>query len=96
MEGWHWYLLRQIRHGLELLLPVLGHLDGLSLHALSLRGHALLVGVAHDLREVVRVKRVEHVEEVHPRGALALWKLIREVLHELGVLQEHGIEGLDA
>ena len=65
------------------------------LHAFTLGGHPLLVSVGHDLCQVVRVKRVEDVEEVIARRAFAHGILVREVLHELGVLQEHWIDSLD-
>ena len=61
---------------------------------LARRGHPLLVGVLHDLRQVVRVQRVEDVEEVLPRRTLVLRVLVRKVRQEDGVLLELGIERL--
>ena len=42
----------------------------------------------HDLLEVLGLQRVEDVEEVLARRALASWIRIRKVLHELWVLLE--------
>ena len=71
-------------------------MDALLLHVLALGRHPLLVGMLEDLGEVVRIERVQHVEEILPRGALALRVLVREVRHEVCVLDEHGIQVLDA
>ena len=54
----------------------------------------MLVGVIHDLLQVVRVLGVEHIEEVLPWWSLPSWVLVREARHQVGVLLEHGIEGL--
>ncbi len=74
----------------------MGDLYGLTLHGLAGRSHTLLVRVFEDLRKVIRVQRVEHVEKVVPRWAFALRICIREVRHELGVLRELRIEILHA
>ena len=50
----------------------------------------------HDLREVVRMDCVQHVEEVLAWWPLALRVLVREKLHHLCVLHEHREDGLDA
>ena len=89
-------LTRQIWHGSKLLLPVLGDLYGLTLHGLAGRSHTLLVRVFEDLRKVIRVQRVEHVEKVVARRAFALRISVRKVRHELGVLRELRIEILHA
>ena len=62
----------EVRHGLELLLPVLGDLDGLGLLVLALGAHALLVGVSKELLEVVGQLGVHDVEEIISRRASAL------------------------
>ena len=96
MEQAQKVLTRDIRHGAELLLPELGHREGLRLHLLALGRHPLLVGVRHHLREVVRVDSVQHVEKVVTWWALAFRVLVREELHHLRVLLEHREDGLDA
>ena len=70
------------------------HLDGLCLHGIAGRGHPLLVGVLHHLRQEVRLQRVEHVEEVISGWALALWIFVWKVGHEDGILLEHREHGL--
>ena len=86
----------EVRHGLELLFPVLGHLDGLVLLHHAVSRHALLSGVVHDLVEVVGLLGVQDVEEVISWWHLALSILIREVAHEEGVLLHQWIDVLDA
>ena len=66
-------LLGQVRHGLQLLLPELGDLDGLLLLVGGGGSHSLLVGVLEDALEVLRLKCVEDVEEVLARGPFACW-----------------------
>ena len=88
-------LTREVRHGLELLLPELGDLDRLCLAGLAVDGHALLVGVGEHLLQVVRVERVEHVEEVLPRRPLVLGVLVGEVAGQQVVLGELGPEAPD-
>ena len=78
----------EIGHGLELLLPVLGDPDGLALVGLAGGGHPLLVGVGHDLRQVLRVDCVEHIKEVVPRWTLILGVGGGEILGELTILLE--------
>ena len=78
----------QVRHRLQLLLPELGDGDALLLLVFGVGGHPLLVGVLHDLLEVLRLQRVEDVEEVLARRALAGGIRVGEVLHELRVLLE--------
>ena len=68
-------LTRKVGHSLQLLFPELSDTYGLGLLALSRCGHTLLVGVGHDLGEVLRVQGVEDVEEVVTRWALAHWVL---------------------
>ena len=82
----------EVRHSFQLLLPELCDLDGLGLGAVGAGAHALLVGVGHDLGEVLRVEGVEDVEKVVSRRPLALWVSGREVPHELCVLGELGPE----
>ena len=72
----------EVRHLSQLFGPVLGDLDALLLHLLTLRRHPLLGRVLHQLAEVVGVQRVEDVEEVITRWALALREFVRDVRHE--------------
>ena len=72
-------LTRQVRHRRQLLRPVLGDLDRLMFHRLTLGRHPLLVGVVHDLLEVVRIQGVEDIEEVLARWSLAGWVFVRKV-----------------
>ena len=81
-------LTRQVRHRRQLLRPVLGDLDGLMFHGLTLGRVPLLVGVVQYLLEVVGVQGVEDVEEVISRWSFAGWVLVREVRHEDRVLLE--------
>ena len=85
----------QIRHGLELLGPEVGDLDGLVLHPLALSSEPLLIGVGHDLGQVVRVDRVQNVEEVVPGRAFPFRIGVGEELHLVVVLLELRIEVLD-
>ena len=64
-------------------------------HRLTLGRHPLLVGVVHDLLEVVRIQGVEDIEEVLARWSLAGWVLVRKVGQEDRVLLELRIELLD-
>ena len=57
-------------------------------------GHALLVGVRHDVREVDRLERVQDVEEVRPRWPFPYWVFVWEVGHEDGVLGELRVDVL--
>ena len=84
----HVVLTGQVRHRLQLFFPELGDGDALFLLVCGVGGHPLLVGVLHDLVEVLGLQRVEDVEEVLARRALADWISIREVLHEFRVLLE--------
>ena len=72
-------LTRHIRHRRQLLRPVFGDLDGLMFHRLALGRHPLLVGVAHDLLEVVRIQSVEDIKKVVTRWRLAGWVFVRKV-----------------
>lgn len=88
-------LTRQVRHGAELLLPVLRHLDGLLLHVLALASQALLGGVLDDLLQVVRLQRVEYVEEVLSWRSLAFRVLVGEVALKDRVLSHRRVDVLD-
>ena len=79
-------LTREIRHGLQLLLPELGDGDALFLLVWCIGRHPLLVGMLQDALKVLRLKGFEDVEEVLPRRSLPSRICIREVHHELGVL----------
>ena len=85
----------QVWHRLQLLLPVLGDLDRLVLHGFAFRRHPLLVGVDHEVLEILRMNRVQDVEEIGAGWPFIGWKLVREVLHEQLVILEHGEECLD-
>ena len=88
-------LTRQVGHRLQLLLPELGDLDRVPLVVGAVGRHPLLVGMLQYLLEVFGVDRVQDVEEVLPRRALAGWVLVGEVLDELVVLGELRPEVLD-
>ena len=90
-----WALTCKIGHCLQLLLPVLRDMEALVLHALSLDGHALLVGVVHDLLQVLGMYSVQDIEEVLPRWTFANGVLVREVDGHVGILLELGPELLD-
>ena len=77
----HVVLTGQVRHRLQLFFPELRDGDALFLLVCGIGGHPLLVGVLHDLLEVLGLQRVEDVEEVLARRALASWIRIRKVLH---------------
>ena len=66
--------LRHVGHGLQLLLPELGDLDGLLLGIDAVGGHPLLVGMLHDLCQIFRMEGVQDVEEVVPWRTLAFRK----------------------
>ena len=75
-------LLRDVGHVLELLLPILGDLDGGLLVVDPLGRHPLLAGVLHDLHQIVGIHGVEYVEEILTRRTLIFWKNRRKVLSE--------------
>ena len=52
--------------------------------------------MAHDLREVLRVQRVEHIEEIISGRAFPLRILVRKVREEVRVLGELWVEVGDA
>ena len=56
--------------------------------------HPLLIGMCQDTLEVVRLQRVEDVEEVLAWWATAWRVRVREELHELCVLLDIGPQGL--
>ena len=85
----------QVWHGLELLGPEVGDLDGLVLHPLALSSEPLLVGVGHDLGQVVRVDRVQDVEEIVSRRPFPFRIGVGEELHHVRVLLELRVERLD-
>ena len=67
-------------------MPGLRNLDLLVSHGLARRHVSLLVGVTHDLGQVLRVERVQYVEEISSRRPLVLGEVVREVKHEGGIL----------
>ena len=68
----------------------------MALHVLAGRGHALLVGVVHDLLQIIWMDGVQDIEEVLPGWAFSRRVRVREVRHQLRVLLELRIKGLDA
>ena len=92
---WIWVLTGEVRHLLELLGPELRHLNGLLLHVFAHGSHALLVGMVHDLVQVVRVQGVDDVEHVVARWPLSFRELVREVGDEDRVVLEGGEDVLD-
>ena len=92
----YWALTRQVGHGLEFLQPVVGDLDGLGLGVLAVGGHPLLVRVSQQLLEVLRVDRVQDVEEVRSGRPLAVRVFVGEVLDEFRIFLELRIQRLDA
>jgi len=76
-------LTRYEGHLQQLLRPRVRQLDGLQHPLLTCYGVTLQVGVLDNVRYVLRVARVEDVEEVGPVGQPALRQLVREVLHEV-------------
>ena len=87
-------LLGQVRHGFELLLPELGDGDGLLLLVGAVGRHPLLRGMGQDALEILRLERVEDIEEVLARRAPPGRVLVREVAGELWVLAHVGPKGL--
>ena len=57
--------------------------------------HPLLIGMLHDLIEIIRLQRVKDIEEVLARRTLASWICIREVLHEICIFLEMRPQRLD-
>ena len=88
-------LTREVRHSFELLLPILGDFDGLCLHILALNRVSLLIGVLHDLLQVLWMHGVQNIEEVLPRRTLVFWKCIREVLLHFFIFGELRIQVAD-
>ena len=87
-------LTRQVRHRLQLFLPVLGDPDRFLLSSLSLSGHALLVGVVQYPIQELWIQRVEYVEEILPRRPFAGRILIGEVTAQEIILGELRVEVL--
>ena len=87
-------LTRQVRHRLQLLLPVLGDPDGFLLASLSLRRHALLVCVVQDPVEELWVQRMEYIKKVLARWPFPCWVLIGEVPAQQIILSELRVEVL--
>ena len=88
-------LTREVRHSFELLLPILGDFDGLCLHILALNRVSLLIGMLHDLLQILWVHGVQNIEEVLPRWTLVLWKCVREVLLHFFVFRELRVQIAD-
>ena len=80
--------LGHVWHRLQFLLPELGDLDGLLLGIYSVGGHPLLVGMLHDLCQILGMEGVQDIEKILSWRPLALRELIREEHHELLVLLE--------
>ena len=78
-------LLRQVWHGLQLFPPCFRDLDWLLLRIGCLSCPSHLVGVAHDLAQVLGVQRIQDAKEVVPWWALALIVGVGEVLGELDI-----------
>ena len=74
----------QVRHRLQLLFPELGDGDALFLLVCGIGGHPLLVGVLHDLLEVLGLQCVEDVKEVLSRWSFACRIRVRQVMRQLG------------
>ena len=70
-------------------------LDGLCLLVEPLGRHPHLVGVLHDLGQVLRIDRVHDVEEVLPRWAFAVSEAVRKVFDEVLILLELRPHGFD-
>ena len=79
-------LTREVRHGLQLLLPELGDGNALFLLVWCICRHPLFVGMLQDALQVLRLQGIEDVEEVLPRRPLSSRICIREEPHEFGVL----------
>ena len=87
-KGGIFALTGNVGYRLEFLFPELRYLDGLRLVAIDACLHPLLVGVVHDLLQVVRLQGIEDVEEVLARRPFTGRILVREVLRELRVFAE--------
>ena len=88
-------LIGQVRHCLELVLPKLGDFYCLSLVVLVDSTHPLFICVAQQFGEVLRLDRVQDVEEIFPGRSLSNGVLLWKVLGELRVLVEHRPQVLD-
>ena len=88
-------LTREIGHGLELFLPELRDLNGLLLHVLACGGHPLLRYVVHTALQILRIQSCQEIKEILPRGPFIFRVLVREVLLEVDVFFEHGINVAD-
>ena len=89
------YLLGEVGHRFELLLPELGDLDGLLLHSLSASGMPLLVGVSHQVLQVLGVDGVQDVHEVVARWTFVLRKRVGKELHHFFVALKLRVQVLD-
>ena len=56
---------------------------------------SLFAGMQHDLTKIIWVERVQDVEEIFSGRRLPSWIFVREVAHEVAVLLELGVQGLD-
>ena len=89
-----WALTRKVGHRIQLLRPVIGDLDGFLLHSLTFSGHPLLIGVDHDLRQVVRMQSVEDIEEIISGRPFSFRINIRKIGHHCRILAKLRIESL--
>ena len=84
-----------VRKLVELLKPVFADLDdGVGILTL-IRQTPVVVGGRDELLSVLRIERVHHVVEVSPIRPTAFGQLFREVLHEVRVVLELWVEGVD-
>ena len=80
------FLLTRIRHALQFCSPFIGHLNRLLLHSLTLCRMSLFSCVVHNLLKILRVDRVEDIEEVLSARSFVISVLILEEDVELGVV----------
>ena len=84
------------RHGIQLVPPLLGDLNGLCIIRLLLSIHALAVRVPDDILHVSILHSVCHIPEVLALGYSVLVTQLRHVRHEGLILAKNGPELLDA
>ena len=87
-----WSLTAEERHFFEFIPHALCHFDFVHVVLRVLRFEALRVGVVDYLLAVVRVHRVQNVEEVSPVREFVLRESVWKEAHDLRVLSEAGEE----
>ena len=89
------YLLGQERHWVEFFLPKLRYLYGFVPLSCSISWSSLHVCMGYEFGQILGLQRVQHVEEVLTRWALARGELVREVTGKFRILSHQWPDSFD-